>query len=183
MEEIWKDIEGYEGLYQVSNHGRVKCLERVEVVRNRWGTYTQRTYQEKIMSPTFNNSGYLGLNLKKDGVITHRLIHRLVAETFIPNPNKLPCVNHKSELKTENSVDNLEWCDWAYNSNYGTCHYKTMQKIRKSIIGFDDIHKLGVYFQCAADADRFFAGKITGMTAKALKGLYKKGYGYRWEYA
>lgn len=99
QEEIWKDISGYEGLYQISNLGRVKS-------------------KRKILKPI--NGEYLHVGLSKNGIQTTKLIHRLVAENFIDNPNNLPQVNHKDENKHNNCVNNLEWITFKENMNYGT---------------------------------------------------------------
>jgi hypothetical protein len=115
MEEIWKDIAGYEGRYQVSNHGRIKSLER----RCRAKSYTRRV-PEKIYAQTVDTYGYPIVMLHLDGKRKTRTVHRLVAETFIPNPQNFKQVNHKDENKRNNHVDNLEWCDTQYNSAYGT---------------------------------------------------------------
>ena len=112
MEEIWKDIEGYEGLYQISNLGRVWSV-RKEIYRK----------------PTIV-SGYYGVSLTKDGQFDIFTIHRLVAKAFIPNPLNLPQVNHKDENKLNNRVDNLEWCTAKYNSNYGSRNSKIGDKSR-----------------------------------------------------
>lgn len=114
MEE-WRDIEGYEGLYQVSNEGRVKSLNY------------NKTKKEKILKPT-SNRGYLMVNLHNEGRKKYCQIHRLVANAFIENPNNLPQVNHKDEDKTNNHVENLEWCDSSYNCNYGTRNQKISEK-------------------------------------------------------
>ena len=122
MEEIWKDIEGYEGLYQVSNLGRVRSLDRVDSKgRHKCG---------QIMKLSLNEKGYVKITLWKNGKKKDYKVHRLVAEAFLPNPNNLPQVNHKDEIKSNNmiwvnedgSIDynksNLEWCDNKYNINY-----------------------------------------------------------------
>ena len=106
--EEWRDIPNYEGLYQVSNMGRVKSIR-----------YMYGNYREKILSQFLNNkNGYLQLNLWKEGKIKTCYVHRLVGNAFIENPNNLPCFNHKDEDKTNNCVDNLEPCDHKYNLNY-----------------------------------------------------------------
>ena len=110
--EIWKDIEGYEGLYQVSNKGRIKSLNRIDS--------RGRKVNEKILSSKPNNKGYLRVHLYKNGKRKPFSVHRLVAIAFIPNPNNLLEVNHKDENKENNTVDNLEWCDRKYNANYGS---------------------------------------------------------------
>ncbi len=104
--EIWKDIKGFEGKYQISNFGNVKNLNyyRKGIV--------------KILKPIKHNSGYNAINLSFKGKNKQYLIHRLVAETFIPNPNKYEFVNHKDENKRNNKVENLEWCTKSYNAIY-----------------------------------------------------------------
>lgn len=105
MEEIFKDIEGYEGLYQISNLGRVKSLCRVVTTTD--GRI--RTLKEKILSLGLNTYGYNYLGLCKGGKRKFITIHRLVADTFIPNPDNKPQVNHINGIKTDNTIDNLEW--------------------------------------------------------------------------
>lgn len=114
MEEIWKDVVGYEGYYQVSNFGRVKSLERKIPARK-----AKRAKSETIMNQTKNNTGYLMVNLCVNQFRKKFLVHRLVAIAFIPNPDNLPQINHKDENKENNCVDNLEWCNNVYNNNYG----------------------------------------------------------------
>ena len=107
--EEWRDVIGYNGLYQISSYGRVKSL------RNKYGTY-----REKILKQLLNKFGYLQVNLNKEGKMKTFYVHRLVAQVFIDNPNNHPQVNHKNEDKTDNCVDNLEWCTQKYNLNYGS---------------------------------------------------------------
>lgn len=114
MEE-WKDIEGYEGLYQVSE-GEVKSLNY------------NKTKKERVLKKSIVG-GYYTVNLHKDGVMKTYYVHKLVAEAFIPNPDNLPCINHKDENKLNNSVSNLEWCTVKYNTNYGTCIERRKEKI------------------------------------------------------
>lgn len=120
--EIWKDIKGYEGLYQVSNYGRVKSLK---------GTGNGIRKKDDIIILSFRNSnGYNRVHLMKNGKEQNIYVHRLVAEAFIPNPNNYPIVNHKDEDKSNNNVNNLEWCTHKYNVNYGTATER-MSKTRK----------------------------------------------------
>lgn len=130
--EIWKDIKDYEGLYQVSNLGRVKSLPRLIT---QWNRFKNITYPvpEKILSPRMIND-YYSVTLSKEGKTKSIRIHRLVAETFIPNPDNLPEVNHKDENKVNNSVSNLEWCDRQYNNTYNDHNAKINTKKRKSVI-------------------------------------------------
>ena len=125
--ENWKDIKGYEGFYQVSDCGRIKSLERD--VFNYRGTLTRHT-EEKILAPALNGIGYSFVNLHKNGKSKVILVHRLVAEAFIPNPENKPQVNHKDEVKSNNAVDNLEWCTSKYNVNYGTRTTRAVKNCR-----------------------------------------------------
>ncbi len=113
MIEVWKSINGYDGLYEVSNYGRVRSLDHYDCLG--------RLQRGRVLKPQRDGKGlYLHIGLWKDGKSKPRNIHRLVAEAFIPNPNNLPEVNHKDENKLNNSVSNLEWCDHKYNNNYGS---------------------------------------------------------------
>lgn len=116
MKELWKDIKGYEGYYQVSNLGRVRSVDRW--VANSGDT--KKFLKGRIRKLNYLNNGYLVAHLLKEGKSEPYYVHRLVAEAFIPNPDNLPIINHKDEVKTNNHVDNLEWCTYSYNSNYGT---------------------------------------------------------------
>lgn len=124
--EVWKDIEGFEDIYKISNMGRVKALERD--IQHKKGPHFNQVYhfRERIMTPTLRGEGYLGVSLSKNNHITAVLIHRLVAKAFIPNPNGLPEVNHIDGDKTNNSVDNLEWCSRKDNARHS--YYKLLQK-------------------------------------------------------
>lgn len=123
--EEWKDIKGYEGLYQVSNLGRVRSLSRY--VKHR----TIYILKGKLLKQRTRGKGYLAVTLCKNSKLKHYYVHRLVAEAFIPNPNNLPQVNHKDENKSNNCVDNLEWCDDKYNTNYGTRNERHSMAIKK----------------------------------------------------
>lgn len=110
MEEIWKDIKGYEGLYQISNLGRIKSLPR---------KYKNRAIKKEfIKSMSITPKGYLRVGLSKNNIIAYYSPHRLVAEAFIPNYNNKPCVNHKDCNPSNNVVENLEWCTYKENNSY-----------------------------------------------------------------
>ena len=116
MIEEWRPIVGYEGLYEVSSYGRVRSLDMY--VKARYGNY--RLHKGKVLSPGKDTNGYLKVNLCCNGKHKVISVHRLVAQTFILNPDNLPEVNHKDEDKSNNRVDNLEFCDRKYNVNYGS---------------------------------------------------------------
>lgn len=116
MIEEWRPVIGYEGLYEVSNLGRVRSVDRY--VKSKGESYWLR--KGKMLSPAKDKNGYLKVNLSCNGKNNIIRVHRLVAQVFIHNPDNLPEINHKDEDKTNNRVDNLEWCDRKYNNNYGT---------------------------------------------------------------
>ena len=115
MGEVWKDVPGYEGLYQVSNCGNVRSLDRL-IKRKGQGDLPLKGGTVK----QFSNKGYKVVTLSKESKLKQFKVHRLVALAFIPNPDSLPQVNHKDENPANNCIENLEWCDDRYNSNYGT---------------------------------------------------------------
>lgn len=112
-QEIWKDVQGYEGLYQVSSLGRIRSLPRGK-------QWPYRKTHNNIRKPKLTKRGYYSINLCKRNKTKWHLVHRLVALAFIPNPDNLPHINHKDENPANNSAENLEWCTPKYNANYGT---------------------------------------------------------------
>ena len=126
IEEIWRPIEGYEGLYEISSYGRVRSMDRYDG-RNHF-------IKGKLLKNKDNGNGYLICSLSKNGIVKNKYIHRLVVEAFIERPDGLYEVNHKDENKKNNSVDNLEWCDKKYNNTYGTRIEREIKtKIKKGI--------------------------------------------------
>ena len=113
--EIWRDIPGYEGIYQVSNLGRIKSLPRIIICSNGY----KKNYGSKILKFSSDKNGYSKVALCKFCKQRSFLVHRLVAELFVPNPNNYSEVNHKDENKSNNCSNNLEWCTRKYNVNYG----------------------------------------------------------------
>ena len=112
MTEVWKDIKGYEGLYQISNLGRVKSLAHLH------GKSKKLIRKEKIMQCVIGIKGYLYCGLSKNGLTKRYRVHRLVAEAFIANPNELPQVNHIDGDKLNNSINNLEWVTKGENNRH-----------------------------------------------------------------
>ena len=123
MMEEWRAVPGYEGLYEVSNMGNVRNVRR-----------------NKLLRLLKTNNGYIRVFLCKNGIKTGFQVHRLVSEAFIPNPNNLPQVNHKDEDKTNNNVDNLEWCTAKYNLNYGTARIRSRNtKIKNGYVNEENV--------------------------------------------
>lgn len=114
IDEIWKDYPPYPDRYQVSNLGRVRNKPFMKSSRNKGGPFSFLTKQ-KILSPLINDDGYAQMRLQVDGFKFTKKVHRMVAETFLENPDNFPCVNHKNSKRDDNRVDNLEWCTEQYN--------------------------------------------------------------------
>lgn len=115
---VRKSVKGYEGYYEVDQFGRVFSVDRVISVNDNGRQYN-KTLKAKQMKQTVHTQGYKTVSLTKDGKAKTMFVHRIVAEAFIENPNNLPMVNHKDEDRTNNFVENLEWCTVAYNNTYG----------------------------------------------------------------
>lgn len=121
MEEIWKPVKGYEGLYEASNLGRIRSVDHLDTFTTQHGEIITRMVKGKILKQHIDSRGYyLMVTMSKRGKRSCNLVHRVIAKTFIDNPSNLPEVNHKDEDKANNSVENLEWCDHRYNNNYGS---------------------------------------------------------------
>ncbi len=132
MAEIWKDVVGYEGLYQVSDRGRIKSI--CSYVRLQNGELMKK---KPHILKLQDRCGYKLVNLFKGGRSHTLNIHRLVAEAFLPNPHRYSVVNHKDENKSNNSLSNLEWCTHAYNLSYGTAQRRRAVSQGKVVIQLD----------------------------------------------
>lgn len=161
--EIWKDIKNYEGLYQVSNLGRVKNKE------------------DMIMKQRVNPDGYYRINLYKNGNRQTVLIHRLVAQAFINNPNEYNCINHKDENKLNNKVENLEWCTHEYNVAYGTARLRGALHTKKPIEQYTLDGVFVKRYDGIIDAQKEL-GTSSYSLIKCLKGKKESFYNYIWKY-
>lgn len=164
MEEIWKDIEGYEGLYQVSNMGRVKSLRRNIILKNK-----------------IESNGYERVVLSINNIPKGYSVHRLVATAFISNPNNYPIVNHKDENRTNNCVDNLEWCTQKYNVNYGTGISKRVKSQSKKVFQFKPDGTFIKEWESTMDVQRNL-GFCQSHIVQVCKGKRRIAYKYIWKY-
>ena len=177
MEEIFKNIYGYEGLYQISNLGRVKSLNY------------RCTKKEKVLKPCKNTNGYLQVHLYKDSENKYMLVHRLVADAFISNPYNLSDVNHKDEDKTNNCVSNLEWCTREYNCNFGSRNERSAKSRSKLLTGVYNT-KLSKSVRCI-ETNQIFPSTMEVQRqlgfahcsiVQCCNGKLKSAYGYHWKY-
>lgn len=125
MNEVWKDVNGFKGFYQISNLGNVKSLER-KVPQGKYGNY--RVLKEMQLHPTDNGNGYLIISLRRGNKRKNYYIHRLVAEHFVDNPRALNYVNHKDYNKRNNNAENLEWCTQKENVLYSSSRMRKTHK-------------------------------------------------------
>lgn len=186
--EIWLPIDGYDG-YEVSNYGRIKSLNY------------NHTNQEQILKSGNTKDGYQQVCLYKDGKPKMFRVHRLVAMVFIDNPNNLPQINHKDEVKTNNHVSNLEWCTAKYNNNYGTRKEKASKAMSgdnnpkpmlgklgkehhssKQIIQLTLDNEVVKYWDSMHDVKRALDYNI-GNIGSCCKGKRNYAHGYKWQYA
>ena len=175
--EIWKDIEGYEGLYQISSKGRVKSLERMK--RNGRG---YQKVPEKILEGVDNGHGYLRVKLCKEGKVKQPLVHVLVATAFLDNVDNLPEVNHKDENKYNNCMDNLEWCSHSYNNTYNDKAKKVGKKLSKPVYSIDKESGLIMWWQSAHEAERC-TDINNGNIISCCQGKRKSAGNHYWFYA
>lgn len=167
MNEIWKDIKGYEGKYQISNLGNIKSFRK------------QSPY---LLKPSLSDNGYYQVTLYQENTNRKKfLVHRLVAEHFLPNPNRYPCVNHKDEDKLNNCSDNLEWCTYQYNNAYGTAKLRAIETKGKRVNQYSvDGIWIASYLSIGT------ASKLLNISTTSIKdccnGKNEFAHGYKWRY-
>lgn len=173
MQEVWKDIDGYAGFYQVSNLGRIKRLEHADKMGH--------VYKERIVKCSNGGRGYLRVHLSKDGVSRWHLVHRIVATAFIQAKYGCDVVNHLDNNPSNNRVDNLEWIDSKGNMQHATkqgrmhCNPKNLEKAiearKRPVIGTNG--KETLHFDSATDAEAM------GFNHRHISNCCNKKYGYK----
>lgn len=184
MKEIWQDIRGYEGRYQVSSLGNVKSLN-----------YRGIKGYERQLTQKKNNDGRMWVALYRNGTVKPMLVHRLVAMAFIPNPENLPQINHKDEKPANNCVENLEWCTGKYNIQYSMNRHperygnagspKGPRNGKRKDLPINQLTQTGEIVKRWVNSRTIFLE--TGMSdwsiSECCRGKRKTAYGFRWQYA
>lgn len=178
-QEIWKDIKGYEGLYKISNFGRVKSLERYS--SKYFNNLTKRINAKKIKGKilTSKKGKYLFVMLSKNGKYKTKSIHRLVAEAFIDNPNNYNCVNHIDGNKYNNSINNLEWCSVSQNNIHA--YRNGLNKRNKKVLQYDMNGNFVKEWNSVRQVGKELGISFTQIGACA-RGELKKAHNYIWKY-
>ena len=181
--EIWEDINGYKSLYQISNKGNVRSLDRIIFRKNKIPIHVRGKTLTAVIAP----NGYPVVALWKDNRGKTVYIHRLVAETLIPNPHDYPIINHKDENKANNCVENLEWCNMLYNNNYAarnqrlSLSLKNNNKLSKKIIQYSTDNQFIKEWNSIREIERVL--HIPGSAiVRVCKGLGKSSHGFLWRY-
>lgn len=188
MREEWRDIKGYEGLYQVSSIGRVKHLAIVKTKGT--GNYARN---ERLCKIRTMKNGYLIVDLYKNNHRKTLLVHRIVAMAFIHNPNNYPCVNHIDSNRGNCNAENLEWCTVSYNHKYSYDTNNRRDKMNwrhgrenhnaRAVLMLDKTtNEVIRRFDCIMDAERELH-ILNNSICSCLKGRYKTAGGFRWVYA
>lgn len=183
--EIWRDIPTYLGIYQASNFGRIRTYPKPVSCYNSIGQDVSMTLGGDILQQTQNNNGYYYVVLTVNGKANRIGVHRLVSMAFIPNPDCLPIVNHKDENPTNNNVENLEWCTYKYNSNYGTSRERQSKKKRQfhkkkiEMLTVDNV-PLRIFNNFVEIEEYFQRGDLHANLIAVCKGRRNTCMGYKW---
>lgn len=172
-DEEWRNIPGYEGLYQVSNIGRIRSLDRLVM---KWNG--MRIVHSQIISQIRSGNGYMSVTLSRDGKKHQVTVHRLVAISFLDNPNNLPTINHKNGIRDDNRVDNLEWCSYSENNKHA---FRVLGRNNSHAVPVRCI-ETGDVFSSMTDAAQAFGITTTSVSGVA-NGKYKQTHGLHFSFA
>lgn len=173
---MWRAIKGFEGLYEVSDEGRFRSLDCVRRMKNG----VERQYYGRELSPTLASDDYYVVHLTgMDGVRKAYKVHRILAETFIPNPLNLPIINHKNENKHDNRLSNLEWCSVRYNLRYGTTQHRRALKIGFKVRQYNANGEYMKTFVTMRAAARVLGLPMSGIYQSVTTGKLYKGFYFR----
>lgn len=180
MKEIWKDIPGWEGLYQASTLGRIRSYPQARCQRNRWGTLTLYHKKGKILKPN-DIHGYQQIDLHRNKKIYSYYVHRLVAITFVPGYKEGMEVNHKNEIRSDNRAENLEWVTHEDNLKYGSHNSRISKSNSKAVLQYSMDGNFIAEYPSAT-----IAAKETGISLPSIaicaQGKFKTMCGYIWKY-
>lgn len=191
--EMWKDVKGYENIYQVSNYGRIRSVDRK--YKSKLKYQKEIIKKGKILKPIVNKNGYQYVNLSKNGKTKIFLLHKLIADCFLDKNNfkyidekdrkglksKKLDINHKDENKTNNKIENLEYCTRKYNINYGTHNIRKSKKQSISVIQFDKNNNFIKEWESIANAGNILQINKSNISL-CCKKKRKTAGGYKWEY-
>lgn len=164
-EEIWKDVVGYEGLYKVSNKGRLYSIKR-----------------KRKMNPTTSKNGYKRVKLYTNGKFKTVFVHRIVATAFLDNPENYPVVNHLDENKLNNNVENLQWCTQKQNVNHGTGQQRRTEAVKMLVKQYTLDGQYIATYKSAVDLQELY-GFHQSAISRVCRGERKTAYKYIWKYA
>lgn len=173
--EVWKNVDGYKGLYQVSNLGDIKSLDKIVKCK---GNNT-RISKGKILKQIIKKTGYSQVVLYKNNIRKYISTHRIVAQAFIPNPNNKSCVNHIDGNKLNNNISNLEWCTHIENMNHA---WQNGLVVGKKVL-MESLNNIPLLcFFSVKDAYIYLNKNYKGGISGCCNGYQKSAYGYKWKY-
>lgn len=181
MEELWADIDGFEGFYQVSNMGNIRSLDRIIVSKT-----GKRVWKGQMIKPIIQHSGYAHVGLHSPGFSKQCRLHRLVASAFCPNDDPLhkTQINHLNENKLDNRACNLVWASPKESTNYGGCIARRIYGRERAVECVDSHGDIVHWFRSQAEANAWCGvARNDGHIAACCNGKQKTAYGYRWRYA